>query len=61
MRFFFHQASTIGHLKRERRLEQNRLKGFLRNAVNALLSAAAIHFGKWLKWVGPLWLFLSSP
>ena len=51
---------TIGHLKREHRLERNRLKGTLGNAVKASLSAAAINFGKLLKWVGQFWLFLSN-
>jgi IS5 family transposase len=51
---------TIGHMKSEHRLERNRLKGTLGNAVNALLSAAAMNFGKLLKWVGQFWLFLSN-
>ncbi len=41
-------------------LERNRLKGTLGNAVNALLSAAAMNFGKLLKWVGQFWLFFSN-
>jgi len=42
----------LGHMKSGHRLERNRLKGTLGNAVNALLSAAAMNFGKLLKWVG---------
>lgn len=30
------------------------------NAINALLSTAAMNFGKWLKWVGQFWLFFSN-
>ena len=51
---------TIGHMKSEHRLERNRLKGTLGTAVNALLSAAAMNFGKLLKWVGQFWLFFSE-
>ncbi len=36
----------IGHVKSEHRLERNRLKGTLGNAINALRSAAAMNFGK---------------
>ena len=50
----------IGHLKSEHRLERYRLEGTLGNAVNALLSAAAMNFGKLLKWVEQFWLFLSN-
>jgi IS5 family transposase len=39
---------TIGHLKAEHRLERNRLKGTQGNAINALLSAAAMNFQKLL-------------
>ena len=51
---------TIGHMKSEHRLERNRLKGTLGNAVNALLSAAAMNFGKLLKWVGRFLVFFSA-
>jgi lysozyme family protein len=44
------------HRKSEHRLERNRLKGTLGNAINALLSAAAMNFGKLIKWVGQFWL-----
>jgi IS5 family transposase len=39
---------TIGHLKAEHRFELNRLKGTQGNAINALLSAAAMNFQKLL-------------
>ncbi len=39
----------IGHMKSGHRLERNRLKGTPGNAINALLSAAAMNFGKLLK------------
>ena len=39
---------TIGHLKAEHRLERNRLKCTQGNAINALLSAAAMNFEKLL-------------
>jgi IS5 family transposase len=48
---------TSGHMKSEHRLERNRLKGTLGNAINALLSAAAMNFGKLIKSVGQFWLF----
>lgn len=37
---------TIGHLKSEHRLERNRLKGTIGDAINAILSAAAMNFQK---------------
>lgn len=37
---------TIGHLKSEHRLERNRLKGSRGDAINAILSAAAMNFQK---------------
>ena len=39
---------TIGHLKSNYRLERNRLKGRLGDALNALFSAAAMNFRKLL-------------
>lgn len=39
---------TIGHLKSEHRLERNQLRGTAGDAINALLSAAAMNFGKLL-------------
>ena len=48
---------SIGHLKSEHRLERNRLKGVEGNAVNAVLSAAAMNFHKLL---GAFWrIFLG--
>ena len=43
---------SIGHLKSEHRLERNRLKGVEGNAINAVLSAAAMNFHKLL---GAFW------
>ena len=40
---------SIGHLKNEHRLERNRLKGFAGDAINAILSAAAMNFQKLLR------------
>ena len=37
---------TIGHLKSEHRLERNQLRGSIGDAINAILSAAAMNFGK---------------
>jgi IS5 family transposase len=39
---------TIGHCKNEHRMERNRLWGEAGDAVNALLSAASMNFGKLL-------------
>jgi len=46
---------TIGHLKSEHRLERNRLKGTTGDAINAILSAAAMNLNKLL---GAFWRFL---
>jgi len=43
---------SIGHLKAEHRLERNRLKGTRGDAINAILSAAAMNFQKLL---GAFW------
>jgi IS5 family transposase len=49
----------IGHLKTEHRLERNRLKGVAGDALNAILSAAAMNFQKLL---GVFWRnFLHRP
>ncbi len=45
---------SIGHLKNEHRLERNRLKGAAGDAINVILSAAAMNFHKLL---GAFWLF----
>lgn len=37
---------TIGHLKTEHRLDRNQLRGPLGDSINAILSAAAMNFGK---------------
>ena len=50
----------IGHMKSEHRLERNRLKGTVGNAINALMSAAAMNFGKLLGWIGRFWHFLRA-
>lgn len=40
---------TIGHLKKERRMDRNQLKGTEGDRINAVLSAAAMNFSKLLK------------
>jgi len=40
----------IGHLKREHRMDRNRLKGTLGDRINAVLSAAGMNFSKLLTW-----------
>lgn len=40
----------IGHLKREHRMDRNRLKGTLGDCLNAILSAAGMNFWKLLQW-----------
>jgi IS5 family transposase len=52
---------TIGHLKSSYRLERNRLKGKLGDALNALFSAAAMNFKKLLGFFLALLLRLFSP
>ena len=53
----------IGHLKREHRMDRNRLKGKEGDCINAILSAAGMNFSKLLRWAGDLlrlfflWLF----
>jgi IS5 family transposase len=51
---------TIGHLKAEHRLERNRLRGLRGDALNAILSAAAMNFGKLLRFFLSLWLALLA-
>jgi IS5 family transposase len=59
---------TIGHLKEDKRMNRNRLKGREGDAVNVLLSGAAMNFKKLLGALAPslrifrpgLWLF-STP
>ena len=53
----------IGHLKREHRMDRNRLKGEEGDGINAILSAAGMNFSKLLRWAGDLlrlfflWIF----
>lgn len=48
---------TIGHLKEERRMERNRLKGTEGDKINAVLSAAGMNFSKLLSALGALLSF----
>jgi len=41
----------IGHLKREHRMDRNRLKAIEGDCFNAILSAAGMNFAKLLKWL----------
>jgi IS5 family transposase len=41
----------IGHLKREYRMDRNRLKGKEGDCLNAVFSAAGMNFAKLLKWL----------
>lgn len=41
----------IGHLKREHRMDRNRLKGKEGDRFNAIMSAAGMNFSKLIKWV----------
>ena len=43
---------SIGHLKQERRMERNRLKGTEGDKLNAVLSAAGMNFAKLLAELG---------
>jgi hypothetical protein len=52
---------TIGHLKSDHRLERNALRGTLGDSINALLSAAAMNFGKLLGFLWPILLVLIDP
>jgi IS5 family transposase len=40
----------IGHLKREHRMDRNRLKGTIGDRINAILSATGMNFAKLLRW-----------
>jgi transposase, IS5 family len=51
---------TIGHLKEDRRMESNRLKGTLGDKLNAILSAAGMNFSKLLAALGALLAFLVA-
>ena len=52
---------TIGHLKSHYRLDRNRLKGTLGDALNVLFSAAAFNFSKLLRFVLAFCAFFSQP
>jgi transposase, IS5 family len=45
---------TIGHLKDNKRLDRNRLKGSLGDALNVILSAAGLNFAKLFKTIAVL-------
>jgi IS5 family transposase len=44
----------IGHLKKNHRMERNRLKGIIGDRVNAILCAAGMNFRKLLRWIAGL-------
>ena len=44
----------------EHRLERNRLKGRVGNAINAWMRAAVMNFVKFFWWIGRFWLFLRT-
>ena len=50
----------IGHLKREHRMDRNRLKGTEGDMVNAILSAAGMNFSKLLRWAAHIFGFILS-
>jgi transposase, IS5 family len=56
----------IGHLKREHRMDRNRLSGVLGDQLNAILSAVGMNFHKLLRWAAAFlrqffyWLLLSQ-
>ena len=45
----------IGHLKKEHRMDRNRLKGTLGDQINAILSAAGMNFSKLLRVAASFW------
>ena len=47
--------------KSDHRLERNQLRGTFGNSINALLSAAAMNFGKLLGFLLPILLSLLNP
>ncbi len=51
---------TIGHLKKERRLDRNKLKGTEGDRINAVLSAAAMNFSKLMKHAEAFWRLVLS-
>ena len=50
----------IGHLKREHRMDRNRLKGEEGDNFNAMLSCAGMNFAKLLRWLAVLLRFLFT-
>ncbi len=52
---------TIGHRKSDYRLERKALRGTLGDSFNALLSAAAMNFGKLLRFLLPILFALMDP
>ena len=56
----------IGHLKREHRMDRNRLKGKEGDRINAIMSAAGMNFARLLKWAADFlrlvfaWFFNSQ-
>ena len=50
----------IGHLKRDHRMDRNRLKGKAGDCINAILSAAGMNFAKLLKWLVDFFRFLFA-
>jgi transposase, IS5 family len=51
---------SIGHLKREHRMDRNRLKGTQGDMVNAILSAAGMNFSKLLRWAAHIFGLIFS-
>lgn len=51
---------TIGHLKQDKRLNRNRLKGEEGDGLNAVLSGAGYNFRKLIKALRALFLFLFT-
>jgi IS5 family transposase len=52
---------TIVHLKSYHRLERNPVRGTLGASINALLTAAAMDFGKLLGFLWPILFALLNP
>jgi IS5 family transposase len=48
----------IGHLKREHRMDRNRLKGTIGDRINAILSATGMNFAKLLRWAAAFLRFI---
>ena len=50
----------IDHLKREHRMDRNRLKGKDGDCFNAILSAAGMNFAKLLSWLADFLRFIFT-